>query len=499
MAPPVRERRPPVGTAARRAAGGSLSSAFTGRRHGAHSAANGVCHSNVRITPNAGIPAEKEPPRNWGSFPPPAFGGLCRPPPGELARGRRSLACASLRLVAWAPCAMFSVRVAPSATRRALPRLRNPDERCLPFQCTDHAERWDSRREGTTSELGVLPAARLRRAVPAPTGRTGQRSAFPCLRVAPPGGMSARRHVQRSRGAFCDSASAPRLRNPDERCLPFQCTDHAERWDSRREGTTSELGVLPAARLRRAVPAPTGRTGQRSAFPCLRVAPAGGLGAVRHVQRPRGAFCDSASAPEVEESGRTVSAIPMYGSRRRRDSRREGTTSELGVLPAARLRRAVPTRGRRSLACASLRPVAWAPCAMFSVRVAPSATRRALPRLRNPDERCLPFQCTDHADAGIPAEKEPPRNWGSFPPPAYGGLCRPEVGVPLPARRSAWWLGRHAPVQRPRGAFCDSASASSNQKMSRRRRNDFSRHLPARDRCPEGAPASRSRPNDGIR
>ena len=181
MAPPVRERRPPVGTAARRAAGGSLPSAFTGRRHGARSAANGVCHSNVRITPNAGIPAEKEPPRNWGSFPPPAFGGLCRPPPGELARGRRSLACALLRLVAWAPCAMFSVRVAPSATRRAFPRLRNPGERCLPFQCTDHAERWDSRREGTTSQLGVLPAARLRRAVPAPTGRTGQRSAFPGL------------------------------------------------------------------------------------------------------------------------------------------------------------------------------------------------------------------------------------------------------------------------------------------------------------------------------
>ena len=101
-----------------------------------------------------------------------------------------------------------------------------------------------------------------------------------------------------------------------ERCLPFQCTDHAERWDSRREGTTSQLGVLPAARLRRAVPAPTGRTGQRSAFPCLRVAPPGGLGAVRHVQRPRGAFCDSASVSEVEKSGRTVSAIPMYGSRR---------------------------------------------------------------------------------------------------------------------------------------------------------------------------------------
>ena len=42
----------------------------------------------------------------------------------------------------------------------------------------------------------------------------------------------------------------------------------------------------------------------------------------------------------------------------------------------------------------------------------------------------------------VPAEKGPPRTWGSFPPPAFGGLCRPEVGVPLPARRSAWWHGR---------------------------------------------------------
>ena len=55
----------------------------------------------------------------------PRFAGRCRPPPGELAGGRRSLACASLRLVAWAPCAMFSVHVARSATRRALPSMRN--------------------------------------------------------------------------------------------------------------------------------------------------------------------------------------------------------------------------------------------------------------------------------------------------------------------------------------------------------------------------------------
>ena len=59
------------------------------------------------------------------------------------------------------------------------------------------------------------------------------------------------------------------------------------------------------------------------------------------------------------------------------------------------------------------------------------------------------------ANAGIPAEKGPSRNWGSFPPPAFGGLCRPEVGVPLPVRHSAWWHGRHAPrsasARRPLG------------------------------------------------
>ena len=80
------ERRPPAGTAARRAAGGFWPSALTGRRHGTRSAANGVCPSHVRITPNAGIPAEKGPPRNWGSFPPPAFGGLCRPEAGVPVR-----------------------------------------------------------------------------------------------------------------------------------------------------------------------------------------------------------------------------------------------------------------------------------------------------------------------------------------------------------------------------------------------------------------------------
>ena len=74
---------------------------------------------------------------------------------------------------------------------------------------------------------------------------------------------------------------------------------------------------------------------------------------------------------------------------RRWRSRARPRFRSVSIAPLAPLCGAVPTGGRPSspgggsLACASLRLVAWAPCAMFSVRVAPSATRRALPRLRN--------------------------------------------------------------------------------------------------------------------
>ena len=95
-----------AGTAARRAAGGSLPSAFVGCRCGGPQRCERFCHSQVRITPNAGIRDEKEPPQNRGSFPSPACGGLCRPEAGVpsrpravvLAGGRRSLAgCAGRR------------------------------------------------------------------------------------------------------------------------------------------------------------------------------------------------------------------------------------------------------------------------------------------------------------------------------------------------------------------------------------------------------------------
>ena len=82
----------PVGldTTAPRAAGGSLASAFTERRYVAPTVTNGVCHSPVRIPPNAEIPAGTAPPRNGESFPPPAFGGLCRPEAGVPSRPRAS-------------------------------------------------------------------------------------------------------------------------------------------------------------------------------------------------------------------------------------------------------------------------------------------------------------------------------------------------------------------------------------------------------------------------
>ena len=90
--------------------------------------------------------------------------------------------------------------------------------------------------------------------------------------------------------------------------FPSRRCPHPRRWRSRARPHFRSVSIAPLAPLRGTVPAPTGRTGQRSAqfsrwgLPCLRVAPPG-HGRHAPVQRPRGAFCDSASAPEVEKSG----------------------------------------------------------------------------------------------------------------------------------------------------------------------------------------------------
>ena len=115
---------------------------------------------------------------------------------------------------------------------------------------------------------------------------------------------------------------------------------------------------------------------------------------LRSAQRPAGpraVHCrpPSRGAGMGPAALRTVSAIPMYGSRRtlgfppRRNHLGTGGPSRRPPTAGCADRRSAYQPGAVSLACASFRLVAWAPCAMFSVRVVPSATRRALPSMRN--------------------------------------------------------------------------------------------------------------------
>ena len=164
-----------AGTAVRRVAGGSLPSAFTGRRHGARSAANSVCHSNVRITPNAGIPAEKEPPRNWGSFPPPAFGGLCRPevgpvlPVGAPLPARRSAWWHGHHALVQRPRGAFcDPASAPEYEKSGL--ATNPDSGRVTV-VTDHGSAvWDSRHQPGPTPEAVRGSTRAPNVSP-PDGR----------------------------------------------------------------------------------------------------------------------------------------------------------------------------------------------------------------------------------------------------------------------------------------------------------------------------------------
>ena len=83
-----------------------------------------------------------------------------------------------------------------------------------------------------------------------------------------------------------------------------------------------ELRVLPAARLRRAVPGPTGRTAQRSAFPCRRVALHGGVGAETGAILPRDVTAFAALRAAVPTGGRRSKPSPRFFPRS--DSRLRG-------------------------------------------------------------------------------------------------------------------------------------------------------------------------------
>ena len=309
-------------------------------------------------------------------------------------------------------------------------------------------------------------------------------AAFPCLRVALP--RAKPNHPPRSRGP-CLSAACGGLCRPEVGVpLPARRSAPGEA-----EPSPSQSGSLSVGRLRR--PVPTGgrrslaraslcpgrsRTiplavgvlvcrppaaacaDRRSAFPCLRVALP--RPKPNHPLRSRGPCLPAArgglcrpevgvpvparrSAPgEAEPSpsqlgslsaGRLRRPVPTRGRRSRAraslcSGRSRTIPPALGSFSAGRLRRPVPTRGRRSLACASLCPgrSRTIPLAVGVLVCRPPAAACA-------DQRSA-FPCLRVA---LPRAKpnHPPRSRGPCLPAACGGLCRPEVGVPLPARRSA--------------------------------------------------------------
>ena len=162
-----------VGTARRRRAESRIAKHRDGSRLG-----------TVPI-PGGGVPAPGRASAQSALRRSPRFAGRCRPPPGELAGGRRSLACASLRLVAWAPGAMFSVRAfcdsasAPEYEKYGLGRIapleKQPEE---------------NPRFGQFDRICRCPA-----------GQRGRRS--PRARPRRGGGGSGRRSRGRSRPGTC--------------------------------------------------------------------------------------------------------------------------------------------------------------------------------------------------------------------------------------------------------------------------------------------------------
>ena len=181
----ARERRPPVGTAAR-------------------SAAKVVYHAAVRMTLNAEVSAEGEPPPHSGSFLPPACGGLCRPEVGVPLPARRS---------AW----------------------------------------WRGAERRTTPALEVVPCR------PPTAGCADQRSAFPCLRVALHGGVEPRGEPPPHSGSF----SAARLRRavPTRGRRSRACASlRPVAWSREANHPRTRSPSLPPAAVRRSSRAPSSGT-----------------------------------------------------------------------------------------------------------------------------------------------------------------------------------------------------------------------------------------------
>ena len=164
-----------------------------------------------------GYAPRRERSRRLGSAPSRPCGPLCRPPPGELAGGRRSKPSPPIPAVGAARSPRASGEVANAervgreqrhprgfrAPARCRPEASAPLSRAiLPLRGTcregSYPDGWGLRRRGPAGRCAdrrsAFPGLRaippvsvtrfrpLRGAVPGPTGRTGQRAAFPCGR-----------------------------------------------------------------------------------------------------------------------------------------------------------------------------------------------------------------------------------------------------------------------------------------------------------------------------
>ena len=285
-------------------------------------------------------------------------------------RGRRSLAGASLRVVAWAPVGGAGRRrrsaraVRRAAQRRTATRENRGDGQGTPTSGRHARERETSADDGapyrrewrTPCSIRTALFAALRAAVPTRgrrslagaslvlnrdcavrcASRSGadQRSAFPCRRVAcaQPGLRCSLRFAQRCRPEV--GVPLPARRLCSIRTAPLAPRRGAVPTGGRRSLACASLVLNRDCAAR---PAARGGADQRSAFPCLCVACAqSGLR-----RSPRGA---GRCRPEV--------GVPVPVRR----------LCSIRTAPLAPRRGAVPTGGRRSRACASLRLVAWAPC-----------------------------------------------------------------------------------------------------------------------------------------
>ena len=204
---------------------------------------------------------------------------------------------------------------------------------------------------------------------------------------------------------------------------------------------------------------------------------------------------------------------------------REANRPELGVLPAARLRRAVPTGGRRSLASASLRLVACGrdvhhPGTALSCRRAGPPTERMARRHGNADLWAVlpvgpgtaarsaangvchaPVRMT--LDAGVPAERRTAPELGVLPcrPPAAGCADRRSA---FPCQRVALHGGvrpRRAPSRNCTFMPARRAPNRADGAQARERRPLGSSPGGARHRCAKRSErrVPRTRPDDAQR